>query len=498
MVSSRTHQIILHAKRGDSIIRRFSKRANCYIRFSKKKIMLRIVVLFSTLLSLPCHLSAQFAPFCTGNTNGFVVDFATYQNELYATGFFTRVCGKITGNVAKWDGTQWVQGAMGGIDEGHALEVIGDALFIATYEFGTDSNYVVRWNGSTLSALGTVYKSNPNPNQSLTSSIYDIIEYQGDVVVCGEFNWVDGKSISGIARWNGLQWDSLGGGLSGSINASPPNLYPHQMAIFEGELIVAGNFLKAGGQTVKGIARWDGQNWQAMGAGFNDAVYGIGVFNGALYAGGSFTASGSTPLGRIAKWNGTAWEHPGFEFEYSIAGVQPFIHTIKPIGDSLFISGGFNRIKLTSGTTLSGSGIVAVNNNLEINTLGGGTPNKEVEAIMPYEDGILVGGGSSTNSGYLGIWKPGTSGIETIFDQHMLAIYPNPATDYLSIRGLEERDYTQIALRNSNGKLCFQAPILSDQTTFFLPKISAGMYFVTLYGSIQNPPIQQKITIHPN
>lgn len=76
----------------------------------------------------------------------------------------------------------------------------------------------------------------------------------------------------------------LGGGLSGSLNSNFPVIYPHQMTVFGDNLIVCGNFLKAGSQMVNGIARWNGQNWQALGEGFNDVVYGVGVFNGTLYA----------------------------------------------------------------------------------------------------------------------------------------------------------------------------------------------------------------------
>ncbi|HRI61005.1 MAG TPA: T9SS type A sorting domain-containing protein [Saprospiraceae bacterium] len=455
----------------------------------KRSSLVLCIVLFFNLAS------AQFSPLCTGTTNGFVVDFASYQNEIFATGFFTTICGKSTGHVAKWNGTLWSQAAMGGIDEGHALEVIDDALYIASYEFGTDSNYIVRWNGTQLSSLGTVYRLNPNPSLGQSASIYDILKYGDDLVVCGEFNWVAGQPISGIARWNGVQWDSLGSGLSGSIAGTPALLYPHQMTVFDGDLIVCGNFLKAGGQTVNGIARWDGQNWSALGEGFNNTVYGVGIFDGVLYAGGAFTASGSTTLGRIARWNGAAWEHPGFEFAYSIAGVQPFIHTLRQVGDSLFIAGGFNQIKLLSGTTLNTSGIV-VWNNQQLNTLGGGVPNREIEAIIPYNGGVLIGGGGSNSSGYLGFWNPNTSSLETLADQQeTLRIYPNPASTYLNVSGCADCDYTLLSLKDANGKRCLETQLPAMSGPIQLPDLPSGLYFVQCSGSKTRSPLQQKVLI---
>lgn len=441
-------------------------------------------------------VSAQIAPFCTGVTNGFVVDFANFKGDIYATGLFSTICGKNTSYVARWNGTQWEKAAMGGIDKGHALEVMDDALLIATYEFGTDSNYVMRWNGTTLSSLGTVYRTNPNPNQSQTSSIYDILDYGGDVVISGEFNRVAGQSMSGIASWNGTQWKPLGTGLSGSIPGTPSVLYPHQLLYYEGSLIVCGNFLKAGGQTVNGIARWDGLQWHPMGAGFNNTVYGVGIFDGVLYAGGAFTASGSTALGLIARWNGTAWEHPGFELEYSIAGVQPFVHTLRQVDDSLFVAGGFNRVRLTaSSTTLSASGVVVWNAQEKINTLGGGPTGKEIEAIIPYKDGVLIGGGSSTSSGYVGFWKPSTSSIEDFAEPSGPLVYPNPARDILHLQGLEEYDYSLFALKDATGRVCLEVHLTEFGNSIPLPDVPSGVYFTEFSGSKHLSPKQQKVLI---
>ena len=450
-------------------------------------------VLFS--LCFAAVTTAQIVPFCTGTTNGFVVDFALFQNEVHTTGFFTTVCSKSTSHVARWNGTQWVQAAQGGIDEGHALEVIDDVLYITTYEFGTDSNYVVRWNGSQLTTIGTVYRTNPNPDAGQNSSIYDILPYGGDIVISGEFNRVAGQTMPGIARWNGVQWDSLGSGLSGSIAGTPAVMYPHQLEIFDGDLVVCGNFAKAGGQTVNGIARWDGTSWSAFGEGFNGSVYGVGVFNGVLYAGGSFTASGSTPLGNIARWNGTAWEDPGFGVQYSIAGVQAFVHTIKPIGDSLFIAGGFNRLALTAGPTLNVSGVVVLNSSQQINTLGGGPAGKEIEAVMAYNGGILIGGGANTSSGYIGFWNPATTGLETLYDDSRPHLSPNPATDRLQLAGCADCDYTRLRLTDASGRVCFETDAVQEGPSVELPLLPAGLYIAAFSGSQTRAPYADKLVI---
>lgn len=454
--------------------------------------MKRFFILF---LLFPVLLDAQLSNFCSGATNGFVVDFAIYQSDLYATGFFTKMCGQNTGYIGRWDGTQWVTGAQGGIDEGHALEVIGDAMLIATYEFGTDTNYILRWNGATLSTLGAVYRTNPNPNQSQTASVYDIVEYDNQIVACGEFNRVNGLPVRGIARWNGIQWDSLGGGFSGAFADGPPILYPHQMIVFGGDLIVCGNFTKAGGQTVNGIARWDGTQWHPFGEGFNSTVYGIGVLNGQLYAGGAFTASGGTDLNCIARWNGTSWENPGFGFNYSISGAYPFIHTVKPVGDSLFITGGFDQVLTDDGSTLNGSGVVALSASLQLNLLDGGTPGKEIEALIPYNGGVLFGGGPNNSTGYLGFWNPASSAVEDWSEHPGPAVSPNPATDYLLVKEWQSFGYKSLNLYDLQGKICFGSDLTPGEERIDLPVLPNGLYVLRMDGSKTSGPLRQKLVI---
>jgi hypothetical protein len=75
------------------------------------------------------------------------------------------------------------------------------------------------------------------------------------------------------------------------------------------QLVVGGTFLTAGGQTVNRIARWDGAEWHALGAGVNGNVRCVTVKpdTNELLVGGDFTQAGGSPAFYIAKWNGSAW-----------------------------------------------------------------------------------------------------------------------------------------------------------------------------------------------
>jgi len=54
--------------------------------------------------------------------------------------------------------------------------------------------------------------------------------------------------------------------------------------VFDGDLIVGGEFTTAGGVTVNRIAKWNGTNWSALGTGMNGSVRDLAIFNNELYA----------------------------------------------------------------------------------------------------------------------------------------------------------------------------------------------------------------------
>jgi hypothetical protein len=75
----------------------------------------------------------------------------------------------------------------------------------------------------------------------------------------------------------------------------------------DGLLYAGGSFTTAGGVAAKAIARWDGIQWHSLGSGLNGHVYALAVGpDGSLYAGGNFTTAGDKMSSRIAQWTGEA------------------------------------------------------------------------------------------------------------------------------------------------------------------------------------------------
>jgi hypothetical protein len=105
-----------------------------------------------------------------------------------------------------------------------------------------------------------------------------------------------------LAFWDGTYWSSLRTELDGPVSA---------MAVYDGDLIIGGGFVRAGADTVNHIVRYDGQTFEPLGEGTDDWIVALAVYDGRLIAGGYFTHAGGDSAVYIASWDGTAWRPMG-------------------------------------------------------------------------------------------------------------------------------------------------------------------------------------------
>ena len=130
----------------------------------------------------------------------------------------------------------------------------------------------------------------------------------------------------------------------GLIGSNSLNTYVHATAVApNGTIYIGGNFTGAGaGRQANRIARWDGQDWQPLGAGLSGEVLALLVLpNGDLLAGGSFGSAGNNPTANyLARWDGTHWWPYGVDAQgWGIDGVVRCL-ALAPNGD-LIVGGGF-------------------------------------------------------------------------------------------------------------------------------------------------------------
>lgn len=248
---------------------------------------------------------------------------------------------------------------------------------------------ICRWNGlrwdSLSSGINTHDQLNPYPNGMALASI----EYQGKLLVGGMFQSVGGIHATSLALWDGTRWDSL------PKRAFRFNDSPVQVSGFikKGSLLyIAGNFDTIAGQPAKGLATWDGMNFNTVSipstlgpqgvwaltlfqndlyvtgglfdlgghyardvikisgsswvsttnGGLNGSfstIYDLTVYNNELYASGHFTKADGNLGNHIMKWDGNQWKDVGFGDQQTFVSINKMI----VYKNKLWVFGGFDE-----------------------------------------------------------------------------------------------------------------------------------------------------------
>ena len=196
-------------------------------------------------------------------------------------------------------------------------------------------------------------------------------------VVGGEFTRAGDVPVQNLATFDPAtqQWAPLGGGANGGVFALT--------TLANGDLVIGGDFVFAGGVAANRIARWDGSAWSAFGAGCPGPVTAITVRpNGELLAGGS---AGSPPAAMLLRWNGSNWAAVG-----SLTGM--FVAALTTLANGDVVAGG----------VLASAGGVPVPNLARWNgtswstlgTVGAQSAFASIRALATMANGDLVAGGA--------------------------------------------------------------------------------------------------------
>ena len=256
---------------------------------------------------------------------------------LYAGGSFTAAGPATANRIAKWDGGAWVPLGSGMDGRVLALAVFDDGTGPALYAGGGFSNAggvaapgIAKWDGSSWAALTWAPYSGSN-SSVCALAVFD--DGTGPALYAGGgfvFSYPGMTFVSDrIARWNGLNWTRLGGGLDASSGSRV-----RALTVFDdggGDALYAGgSFATADGAAASRVAKWDGSNWAALGSGVDSDVYALEVFDDgggpALYAGGLFARAGGVGASRIARWDGAGWSAVG-------GGIGGLVRALKVFDD---------------------------------------------------------------------------------------------------------------------------------------------------------------------
>lgn len=241
------------------------------------------------------------------SSNAILIDDTT--GDLYIGGAFTAV-GVVanTRGIARYTRSTNTWSAVGaGLNNGVVL----------TLAMGYDRTLYI---GGTFTAMSGVANTNRiakyNPDTNVVTAlglgmngdVYDItIGPDAYPYVTGDFTTSDGETTRGLARWNGATFDAIGS-LTGNI--------PGRVVQFglDGVLYWSFNSTTLNGVLVNYIAKWNGTQWSSLGTGITAIARAMVVDKtGNILVGGEFFTAGDITLpSPIAIWNGTQWYPVGY------------------------------------------------------------------------------------------------------------------------------------------------------------------------------------------
>jgi len=270
----------------------------------------------------------------------YVLGFANFQGSLYATGDFTMAGGNPAVGIARWSGNDWVSIGSGlnyygvpGI--GCGLKVMNDELYVfGIFDSinGINANSLAKFDGQNWSPVFNMPEFSPGN----LNFIYDVQWYKNELYVGGNF-FQPGTNppVTDLAKWNGNAWVAVGNGITGGFNSIT------KLVSFQNKLIIAGGFTRVknpGSIPGNNITIWDGITWDTLGGGlfYNSGglVYDVIIHDGDIYVIGGFNTAGGIPVSNIAKWDGMRWCGTKDTFDIEL-------RTIGFHDDTLFVASNF-------------------------------------------------------------------------------------------------------------------------------------------------------------
>ena len=168
-----------------------------------------------------------------------------------------------------------------------------------------NTQYITKYNVSNATFTGISPNTFNGPVYCMDYDPVNNVYYFG-----GSFTAVNGITCNRIVKWDGTTWSALGTGTDNGTGV-------YSMMYYNNNLYVGGDFTLVGGVSMIRFAVWNtttSSTWSTLGqtsTGFNSTVQAISRFGSTIVAGGTFTNVNGTAVNYLVRYNGSAWVSMG-------------------------------------------------------------------------------------------------------------------------------------------------------------------------------------------
>ncbi|MBR9920341.1 MAG: T9SS type A sorting domain-containing protein [Bacteroidetes bacterium] len=408
-------------------------------------------------------------------------DMVTYNGDLIVCGNLTTIQSVPLGQVARYDGTTWIDvppsGFTGDFDEllvhqGKLWAIVGVRVA------GVVTHYdLALWDGGTNDWIlqNLIFDL---PTFSTYGRLYSMYSHANGIILGGEFEEVGPAALSAN---NVVLWDNLtntfmpfGGGVSGAVRA---------ITEFNGNITIGGAFLTPQLQ----VAWWNGSSWQGFASGINNyttnpntsGVLDFEEVNGELLVLGRFPEAlnnGSSPVAgtkSIVLWNSTSSSWSDLGGGLTSTNIYHQIDEAKLIGSRIYLAGFFGSIGSQSiigiaiwdGATYQDPG------------LSTGLAAYTIECFADQNNNCELWVGAEQTIGRLECSSSTSDALDE--DPSNIRIYPNPVNSLLLIESLEADFIQEVMIYDITGREIRRKPNLKTlDTNLDMANMPDGVYLI--------------------
>ncbi len=422
--------------------------------------MKKVILYFLLLLSPICVISQTWGNVGAGLGN-LCLDMHQFHSRLYAIR---------SSYIDYWENNTWTSiPSITGPPSLYAIMDYNDTLYCA----GWDSypvTVVYKFDGTNWLATGG---PNGQFNHIDGAEIRALCKYNNKLIAAGYFLNINSKFVYNIAAWDGIKWDSLGGGLlNTSVVGTVRNLCVHNNTLF-----AAGDFTRSNNDpSPKYVAQWNGSAWKSVSPSYVFKTPGykpMVSFNNRLIIANVWDTINSIPMKGITAWDGTSFTSMGNSLFYDAQiGFGGSISKFWVFNNELFCGATVSSLSPDGYDSVvlkwTGTNWVQIGNDF----------NYAIFSLADYNNELYACGGFTSCGGINTSRIAKTSlviGIKEIDKESSFNMYPNPTNGKLHI---ENEGLTRICLTDCLGQIVY---VLNDpikKQEIDLSFLSSGIYYL--------------------